>query len=464
MAVAERRLRMANSQMQFLPSSLEAEQSVIGALMLENNRWDDVVERIVVGDFYNRAHQQIFKAMQRLVESGQPIDLITLSESIEKAPDNLFESIGGFAYLAELAKNTPSAANTNAYAEIVRDRSQARQLVALGKKISADAMSTAHGRIKISDIAEQAEQTLFDISEQREAKSEIPLQQGLTLVVNRLERNYAVPDGITGTPTGYIELDKETCGLQEADLIILAARPSMGKTSLGLNFAENAFGRVSDKPVFIFSLEMPADQLLMRMAASIAHVSVQAMRSGQLNDEDWARISDALGVMKSWGDRLVIDDNSDLTPSLLRSRLRRFIRKYGQPCLVMVDYLQLMSSPGSENRTQEISVISRSLKAIAKHFNVPLLALSQLNRASQTRADKRPTLSDLRDGGSLEQDADMIMFIHREEVYDSNTPDKGLAEIIIGKQRQGPVGTVKLAFDAQYTRFREWNLGYGEKY
>ncbi|KML70845.1 SPI-7-type island replicative DNA helicase [Pectobacterium peruviense] len=454
---------MAN-QMQFLPSSLEAEQSVLGSLMLENNRWDDVVERIAASDFYNRAHQQIFQAMQRLVNSGQPIDLITLSESMEKAPNSPLESIGGFAYLAELAKNTPSAANTNAYAEIVRDRSQARQLISLGKKISADAMSTAHGRIKISDIAEQAEQTLFDISEQREAKSEIPLQQGLTLVVNRLERNYAVPDGITGTPTGYIELDKETCGLQEADLIILAARPSMGKTSLGLNFAENAFGRVSDKPVFIFSLEMPADQLLMRMAASIAHVSVQAMRSGQLNDEDWARISDALGVMKSWGDRLVIDDNSDLTPSLLRSRLRRFIRKYGQPCLVMVDYLQLMSSPGSENRTQEISVISRSLKAIAKHFNVPLLALSQLNRASQTRADKRPTLSDLRDGGSLEQDADMIMFIHREEVYDSNTPDKGLAEIIIGKQRQGPVGTVKLAFDAQYTRFREWNLGYGEKY
>ncbi|MBN3171592.1 SPI-7-type island replicative DNA helicase [Pectobacterium brasiliense] len=455
---------MANSQTQHLPFSLEAEQSVIGALMLENNRWDDVVERIVAGDFYNLAHQQIFKAMQRLVESGQPIDLITLSDSIEKAPNNLFESIGGFAYLAELAKNTPSAANTNAYAEIVRDRSQARQLVTLGKQISTDAMSTAQGRIKVSDIAEQAEQALFDISEQRETKTEIPLQQGLTLVVNRLERNYAVSDGITGTPTGYSELDKETCGLQEADLIILAARPSMGKTSLGLNFAENAFGRVSDKPVFIFSLEMPADQLLMRMAASIAGVSVQAMRSGQLSDEDWARISDALGVMKSWGDRLVIDDNSDLTPSLLRSRLRRFIRKYGQPCLVMVDYLQLMSSPGSENRTQEISVISRSLKAIAKHFNVPLLALSQLNRASQTRADKRPTLSDLRDGGSLEQDADMIMFIHREEAYDPNTSDKGLAEIIIGKQRQGPVGTVKLAFDAQYTRFREWHLGYGEKY
>ncbi|RJL34778.1 replicative DNA helicase [Pectobacterium carotovorum] len=464
MAVAERRLSMPNSQTQHLPFSLEAEQSVIGALMLENNRWDDVVERIVAGDFYNRAHQQIFKAMQRLVENGQPIDLITLSESIEKAPNNLFESIGGFAYLAELAKNTPSAANTNAYAEIVRDRSQARQLIALGKKISADAMSTAHGQIKVSDIAEQAEQALFNISEQRETKGEIALQHGLTLVVDRLERNNAVSDGITGTPTGYRELDKETCGLQDSDLIILAARPSMGKTSLGLNFSENAFGLVSDKPIFIFSLEMPAEQLLMRMTASIAKVSVQAMRSGQLDDEAWARISDALGIMKSWENRLIIDDNSDLTPSLLRSRLRRFIRKYGKPCLVMIDYLQLMSSPGSENRTQEISVISRSLKAIAKYFDVPLVALSQLNRASQTRADKRPTLSDLRDGGSLEQDADMIIFIHREEVYDSNTSDKGLAEIIIGKQRQGPVGTVKLAFDAQYTRFRDLSSGYGEKY
>ncbi|GKV75909.1 MULTISPECIES: SPI-7-type island replicative DNA helicase [Pectobacterium] len=455
---------MANSQMQHLPFSLEAEQSVLGALMLENNRWDDVVERIVAGDFYNRAHQQIFKAMQRLVESGQPIDLITLSESIEKAPNNLFESIGGFAYLAELAKNTPSAANTNAYAEIVRDRSQARQLISLGKKISADAMSTAQGRIKISDIAEQAEQALFDISEQREAKSETTVQEGLTLVANRLERNFSIPDGITGTPTGYSELDKETCGLQDADLIILAARPSMGKTSLGLNFAENAIERISDKPIFIFSLEMPTDQLLMRMVASIAGVSVQAMRSGQLNDEEWGKISNALGVMKDWEDRLVIDDNSDLTPSLLRSRLRRFIRKYGKPSLVMVDYLQLMSSPGSENRTQEISVISRSLKFIAKYFDVPLLALSQLNRASQTRADKRPTLSDLRDGGSLEQDADMIMFIHREEVYDSNTSDKGLAEIIIGKQRQGPVGTVKLAFDAQYTRFRDSTSGHRDQY
>ncbi|POE02627.1 SPI-7-type island replicative DNA helicase [Pectobacterium odoriferum] len=455
---------MANSQMQHLPFSLEAEQSVIGALMLENNRWDDVVERIVAGDFYNRAHQQIFKAMQRLVESGQPIDLITLSESIEKAPNNLFESIGGFAYLAELAKNTPSAANTNAYAEIVRDRSQARQLISLGKKISADAMSTAQGRIKISDIAEQAEQALFDISEQREAKSETTVQEGLTLVANRLERNFSIPDGITGTPTGYSELDKETCGLQDADLIILAARPSMGKTSLGLNFAENAIERISDKPIFIFSLEMPTDQLLMRMVASIAGVSVQAMRSGQLNDEEWGKISNALGVMKDWEDRLIIDDNSDLTPSLLRSRLRRFIRKYGKPSLVMVDYLQLMSSPGSENRTQEISVISRSLKFIAKYFDVPLLALSQLNRASQTRADKRPTLSDLRDGGSLEQDADMIMFIHREEVYDSNTSDKGLAEIIIGKQRQGPVGTVKLAFDAQYTRFRDSTSGHRDQY
>ncbi|POE07548.1 replicative DNA helicase [Pectobacterium odoriferum] len=455
---------MANSQMQHIPFSLEAEQSVIGALMLENNRWDDVVERIVAGDFYNRAHQQIFKAMQRLVESGQPIDLITLSESIEKAPNNLFESIGGFAYLAELAKNTPSAANTNAYAEIVRDRSQARQLISLGKKISADAMSTAQGRIKISDIAEQAEQALFDISEQREAKSETTVQEGLTLVANRLERNFSIPDGITGTPTGYSELDKETCGLQDADLIILAARPSMGKTSLGLNFAENAIERISDKPIFIFSLEMPTDQLLMRMVASIAGVSVQAMRSGQLNDEEWGKISNALGVMKDWEDRLVIDDNSDLTPSLLRSRLRRFIRKYGKPSLVMVDYLQLMSSPGSENRTQEISVISRSLKFIAKYFDVPLLALSQLNRASQTRADKRPTLSDLRDGGSLEQDADMIMFIHREEVYDSNTSDKGLAEIIIGKQRQGPVGTVKLAFDAQYTRFRDSTSGHRDQY
>ncbi|RRO04082.1 replicative DNA helicase [Pectobacterium aquaticum] len=464
MAVAERRLCMASSQTQHLPFSLEAEQSVLGALMLENNRWDDVVERVVAGDFYNRAHQQIFKAMQRLVESGQPIDLITLSESIEKSPNNLFESIGGFAYLAELAKNTPSAANTNAYAEIVRDRSQARQLIALGKKISADAMSTAHGQIKVSDIAEQAEQALFDISEQREAQREVTAAEALVQVVDRLERNNKIPDGITGTPTGFIELDKETCGLQEADLIILAARPSMGKTALGVNIAENALSRVPDKPVFIFSLEMPAEQLMMRIAASIGRVSIQAMRSGQMNDEDWGRFSGAMELIQSWGDRLVIDDSSFLTPSLVRSRLRRLIRKYGKPSLAMIDYLQMMSSPGAENRTQEIAAISLGLKGCAKTFKIPMLVLSQLNRSPQARADKRPTLSDLRDGGSLEQDGDLIMFIHREEAYDPNTPDKGLAEIIIGKQRQGPVGTVKLAFDAQYTRFRDSTSGHRDQY
>lgn len=455
---------MANAQVPALPFSLEAEQSVLGSLMLENDRWGDVIERIVVSDFYNRAHQRIFQAMQRLVDNNQPIDLITLSESMENDPNSHLESMGGFAYLAELSKNTPSAANTNAYADIVRERSQARQLISLGKKISADVMSTVHGRIPVSEIAEQAEQSLFEISEQRDTQREVNANDALVQVVERLERNNRIPDGITGTPTGYRELDKETCGLQESDLIILAARPSMGKTAFGVNIAENALSRVTDKPVFIFSLEMPAEQLVMRMAASIGCVSIQAMRSGQMTDEDWARLSGAMKVIQSWGERLIIDDNSSLTPSLLRSRLRRMIRKYGTPSLAMVDYLQMMTCPGEENRTQEIAAISRGLKGCAKTFKFPFLVLSQLNRASQTRADKRPTLSDLRDGGSLEQDGDLIMFIHREEAYDAHTQDKGVAEIIIGKQRQGPLGTVKLTFDAQFTRFREWHLGYGEQY
>lgn len=455
---------MPNSQMPALPFSLEAEQSVLGSLMLENERWGDVIERIVVGDFYNRAHQRIFQAMQRLIDNNQPIDLITLSESMENDPNSHLESMGGFAYLAELAKNTPSAANTNAYADIVRERSQARKLISLGKKISADAMSTAHGRIPVSEIAEQAEQSLFEISEQRETQREVNANDALAQVIERLDRNNRIPDGITGTPTGYRELDKETCGLQESDLIILAARPSMGKTAFGVNIAENALSRVADKPVFIFSLEMPAEQLVMRMAASIGRVSIQAMRSGQMTDEDWGRLSEAMKVIQSWGDRLLIDDNSALTPSLLRSRLRRMIRKYGTPSLAMVDYLQMMTCPGEENRTQEIAAISRGLKGCAKTFKFPFLVLSQLNRASQTRADKRPTLSDLRDGGSLEQDGDLIMFIHREEAYDAHTQDKGLAEIIIGKQRQGPLSTVKLKFDAQFTRFCECHLGHGEQY
>ncbi|MBP2834675.1 SPI-7-type island replicative DNA helicase [Dickeya parazeae] len=448
------------------PHSIEAEQSVLGSLMLDNNRWDDVVERISATDFYQRAHQRIFAEMQRLVDASQPIDLITLSESIERQPNgaDAFAAVGGFAYLAELAKNTPSAANIIAYADIVRDRSQARQLIALGRKITSDASSTAYGRIKISEIAEQAEQALFDITGQRETNTEITVQQGLEMLADRLERNMTSQNGITGTPTGFTELDQQTCGLQEADLILLAARPSMGKTALGLCIAGNTLELVRDKPVFIFSLEMPGEQLLMRMASSLARVSMQAMRSGQMSDEDWGRFSNAARIMSEWKNRLIIDDNSELTPSLLRSRLRRLIRKYGQPSLVMVDYLQMMKCPGAENRTQEIAAISLGLKSCAKSFKVPMLVLSQLNRSPQNRADKRPTLADLRDGGSLEQDADLITFIHREELYDANTSDKGLAELIIGKQRQGPLGTIKLAYEAEYTRFCEWNLGYGEKY
>ncbi|QDX30993.1 SPI-7-type island replicative DNA helicase [Dickeya poaceiphila] len=439
-------------EMSQLPQATDAEQAVLGGLMIDNHHWDSVIERVSASDFYHPAHQRVFTEMQRLIEMNRPIDLITLTDYLESHGSTAIDSVGGFAYLAEMAKNTPSAANIDAYADIVRNRSVARQLVMLGRSLSADAMSP---RSDISELAEGAEKALFEIAERQNPSREMSLHDGMDRVLAILDRNNQSLDGVTGTPTGFAELDAATCGLQPTDLIILAGRPSMGKTAFGMDISARALERVPDKPVFIFSLEMATEQLLMRMMSSLARVEFQRLRSGKMDDEDWAKISGAMAQITEWGDRLVIDDNSDLTPSLLRARCRRYIRKYGKPSLILLDYLQLMKSPGHENRTQEIADISRSLKAIAKQFRVPLVALSQLNRLLQQRSDKRPTLSDLRDGGSIEQDADLIMFVHREEVYEPDTQNKGLAEIIIGKQRNGPLATVTLEFNARYASFVE---------
>ncbi|MDY0969561.1 replicative DNA helicase [Siccibacter turicensis] len=433
------------------PHSIEAEQSVLGGLMLDNERWDDVAERVVPNDFYTRPHRHIFTEMQRLQEMGKPIDLITLSESLEQ--QGQLDGVGGFAYLADLSRNTPSAANISAYADIVRERAVVRDMISVANEI-ADAGFDPQGRSS-DELLDLAESRVFQIAENRANKDEGPksVDQILEATVARIETLFQQPhDGVTGVDTGYQDLNKKTAGLQRSDLIIVAARPSMGKTTFAMNLCENA-AMLQDKPVLIFSLEMPAEQIMMRMLASLSRVDQTRIRTGQLDDEDWARISGTMGILLEKRN-MYIDDSSGLTPTEVRSRARRIFREHGGLSLIMVDYLQLMRVPSlSDNRTLEIAEISRSLKALAKELQVPVVALSQLNRSLEQRADKRPVNSDLRESGSIEQDADLIMFIYRDEVYHENSDMKGIAEIILGKQRNGPIGTVRLTFNGQWSRF-----------
>ncbi|EAS41023.1 replicative DNA helicase [Photobacterium profundum] len=433
------------------PHSLEAEQSVLGGLMLDNEKWDRVAEKVVSKDFYSRPHRIIFEATAALLEGGQPLDLITLSEHLERA-DKL-EDVGGFAYLAELAKNTPSAANIAAYAEIVRERALIRDMIGVANDI-ADAGYDPQGRTS-EDLLDMAESKVFAIAEQRTNDNEGPQSVDTILekTLERIELLYQTPqDGVTGVSTGFSDLNKKTAGLQGSDLIIVAARPSMGKTTFAMNLCENA-AMDQEKPVLIFSLEMPSEQIMMRMLASLSRVDQTKIRTGQLDDEDWARISSTMGILME-KKNMFIDDSSGLTPTELRSRARRIARDHGGLSMIMIDYLQLMRVPGmQDNRTLEISEISRSLKALAKELNVPVVALSQLNRSLEQRADKRPINSDLRESGAIEQDADLIMFIYRDEVYNEESALKGIAEIIIGKQRNGPIGSVRLTFQGQYSRF-----------
>ncbi|WLI75334.1 replicative DNA helicase [Kosakonia sp. H02] len=433
------------------PHSIEAEQSVLGGLMLDNERWDDVAERVVSDDFYTRQHRHIFTEMHRLQEMGKPIDLITLAESLEQ--QGQLDICGGFAYLAELSKNTPSAANISAYADIVRERAVVREMISVANEI-ANAGFDPQGRTS-EDLLDLAESRVFKIAESRANKDEGPknIADVLEATVARIELLFQQPhDGVTGVNTGYDDLNKKTAGLQPSDLIIVAARPSMGKTTFAMNLVENA-AMLQDKPVLIFSLEMPSEQIMMRSLASLSRVDQTRIRTGQLDDEDWARISGTMGILLEKRN-IYIDDSSGLTPTEVRSRARRIAREHGGIGLIMIDYLQLMRVPSlSDNRTLEIAEISRSLKALAKELQVPVVALSQLNRSLEQRADKRPVNSDLRESGSIEQDADLIMFIYRDEVYHENSDLKGIAEIIIGKQRNGPIGTVRLTFNGQWSRF-----------
>ena len=438
-------------QIRMPPHSFEAEQSVLGGLLLDNQAWDRVAERVVAQDFYSRPHRLMFEAMSRLSTVGQPIDLITLQEELERHEQ--LADVGGLAYLVEVARNTPSAANISAYAEIVRERAVVREMISVANEI-AESGFDPQGR-NAGDLLDEAESKVFRIAETRSSSSDgpQPLKVLLEKTVDRIESLFNKPhNGVTGVSSGYADLDKMTSGFQPSDLIIVAARPSMGKTTFAMNLVEQA-ALNEDKPAVIFSLEMPSEQLIMRMLASLGRIEQTKVRTGQLDDEDWGRLSNTMGMLLEKG-KLYIDDASGLTPTELRSRTRRIAREHGGVSMVMVDYLQLMRVPSlSENRTLEIAEISRSLKALAKELNWPVVALSQLNRSLEQRADKRPVNSDLRESGSIEQDADLIMFIYRDEVYHDDSPDKGVAEIIIGKQRNGPIGRVRLTFQGQFSRF-----------
>ena len=431
------------------PHSIEAEMSVLGGLMLSNERWFDVAEVVQPGDFYRAQHQIIFEAMAVLAEDDEPLDAVTVSERLQAK--GLLERAGGLTYLGEIVDSTPGASNVVAYAKIVRERSTLRQMIAAANRISEMAFVT-EGR-ESGELLDMAEQEVFRISEGRLREGGPEKVTGLlTKAVEKVEELFATKQRITGLSTGFHDLDDRTAGLQKADLVIVAGRPSMGKTSLAMNIAEHA-AMESGKAVLVFSMEMPAEQLVMRMLASLGRIDFANLRTGNLKDEDWSRFTSAVSMLKD--KQLFIDDTPALTPNEMRSRARRVARQAENGIgLIVVDYLQLMrTAGGSENRTNEISEISRSLKSIAKELGCPLIALSQLNRGLENRTDKRPVMADLRESGAIEQDADLILFIYRDEVYNENSPDKGTAEIIIGKQRNGPIGAIRLSFLGRLTKF-----------
>ncbi|HHJ14450.1 MAG TPA: replicative DNA helicase [Gammaproteobacteria bacterium] len=433
------------------PHSVQAEQSLLGGLLLDNRAWDQIADLVSEQDFYRREHRQIFAAIGELVERGDPCDVITLSEWLDSRGQ--LEDVGGLSYLGTLAKDTPSAANIRAYANIVRENSVLRQLAEVGTEI-ANAAYFPEGRVT-TELLDHAEKLVFRITDQGNTRGSgfRDIKDLLAEAVDRIDTLFHQDNPLTGVATGFTEIDEMTAGLQASDLIIIAGRPSMGKTTFAMNIAEHA--AIKDEiPVAVFSMEMPGEQLAMRLMSSLGRIDQTKVRTGKLNDDDWPRLTSAVSILSKAP--LFIDDTPALSPTELRARARRLKREH-KLGLIVIDYLQLMQVPGStENRTGEISEISRSLKALAKELNVPVIALSQLNRSLEQRPNKRPVMSDLRESGAIEQDADVIMFIYRDEVYDEDSPDKGTAEIIIGKQRNGPIGMRRLTFLGQHTRFENF--------
>lgn len=433
------------------PHSVEAEQAVLGGLMLDNSEWDNVADVLLPEDFYRAEHQLIYRVMMQQSEANSPIDVVTLVESLNSLGE--LETAGGIDYLSELAGNARGTANIHAYADIIRERAVLRRLISVANHIADSGYNT--GGKKSAEILDEAEQSVFNIADERpQDQGPVYINPLLTKAVDRIDELAGSEGGLTGLPSGYKDLDDKTSGWQKSDLIIVAGRPSMGKTAFAMNLVEHAI-LSNDKPVLVFSLEMPAESLIFRMLSSIGRIDQSRLRTGQLSEEDWPGFNDAVARLK---DRpLYIDDSAGVSPMEMRARARRIIREHGSIGMIVVDYLQLMQIKGTtENRVNEISEISRSLKLLAREFECPVIALSQLNRGLEQRPNKRPVMSDLRESGAIEQDADVITFIYRDEVYNEDTPDKGIAEVIIGKQRNGPIGTVRLSFLGQYTRFENF--------
>ena len=443
------------AKLKLQPQSIEAERSVIGALLISSDSWDGVAEVVAASDFYRPEHRAIFRQIALLVDRGEPVDVVTVSDRLLATGE--LDAAGGHTYLAELAEQTPTASNVRAYGKAVRERSVLRQLINAAQDI-ASAGFNPEGRSS-EELVDEAERLIMQISESGQKAGGPQGMEGLLKgAIDRIEELYNTGGDITGLTTGFIDLDRMTSGLQPSDLVIVAGRPSMGKTSFAMNLVENA-ALASDRPLMVFSMEMPAEQLVIRMLSSLGRIDQSRVRTGKLEQDDWPKLASATEKLK--GTQVFIDDTPALTPTELRSRVRKLVREQGDLGMIMVDYLQLMRVAGSgEGRTAEISEISRSLKAIAKEFKVPVVALSQLNRSLEQRPNKRPVNSDLRESGAIEQDADVIMFIYRDEVYNEDSPDKGVAEIIIGKQRNGPIGSCRLSFQGQFTRFE--NLARGD--
>jgi len=441
----------ANDGLRLPPHSIEAEQALLGGLMLDAAAWDQVADRVVADDFYRNDHRLIFRAVADLVERSQPCDAVTLSGHLES--QGMLDQVGGLSYLGTLARDTPTAANIRGYADIVRERSILRQLITAGNGIVRSALEP-EGR-EAREIVDDAERSVFEIAE-RGSRGKVGfklVKEILPGVVNRIDELYHSDGKMTGISTGFKQLDEMTSGLQPGDLIIVAGRPSMGKTTLAVNIAENA-ALGSRKSAALFSMEMSAEALTLRMISSLGRINQSHLRSGRLAEEDWPRIDSAMTQLA--GASIHVDETPALTPTEVRARSRRLKRERGLD-LIVVDYLQLMQVTGTkENRATEISEISRSLKALARELSVPVIALSQLNRGVEQRVEKKPVMSDLRESGALEQDADLILLIYREEVYDPNTTRKGIADIIIAKQRNGPTGDVQLTFLGQYTKFENY--------
>ena len=428
------------------PNNLDAERSVLGAMMQDHEALSLAIEALRAEDFYHPANRELFDAMHRLQSAGQPVDIVTVDEELTRR--GTLEGVGGIQYVVDISRYVPTTANARAYIQIVAEKATLRRLIHAGDEIVQASYAQQE---PLADILGHAEKSIFDIVMRRtEGSTLVHIADILPDTYQRIETLSRLKGAIDGVPTGFVDLDNLLTGLHGGELVLVGARPSMGKTSFGMNVLSYA-SAMAGKTVAAFSLEMPRDQLAMRLLCADARVDMQSVRHGTLRDEDWLALSRALGPIAAAN--LYIDDTSGITPSQLRSRCRRLKIERGLD-LVMVDYIQLMASDGrAENRQNEVSEISRALKGIAKELNVPVLALAQLSRAGAQRSDKRPILSDLRDSGAIEQDADVVMFLHREEYYDPNTEDKNIAEVIVAKQRNGPLGTIKLAWLGQYTRF-----------